>query len=167
VGNVIANVPAKTLKKIEDDIKNDNVGKARDRLHGLIHSYPDDLELRKKLGDIYYALKFPTMAGRYWYLERNKTPEMINACLQFEKSCGNDPFHISNHIKFKGNRDIIKNLQLEQVISPAQSKVKEKLEDEYEESLADRLVPYGCVFVIILFIALSLIGVYTVFNWIF
>jgi hypothetical protein len=31
------------------------------------------------------------MAGRYWYLEENKTPEMVKACIEFEKSMGNDP----------------------------------------------------------------------------
>lgn len=36
---------AKTL--IEEDIKNDDLGKARDRLHGLISTFPNELELLK------------------------------------------------------------------------------------------------------------------------
>lgn len=38
---------AKTLKRIEEDIKNDDLGKARDRLHGLISTFPNELELLK------------------------------------------------------------------------------------------------------------------------
>ena len=32
-------IPRKTLKRIEEDIENNNLGKARDRLHGLIFTY--------------------------------------------------------------------------------------------------------------------------------
>lgn len=41
-------IPRKTLKRIEEDIENNNLGKARDRLHGLIFTYPNELHLRKK-----------------------------------------------------------------------------------------------------------------------
>ncbi|AIW86484.1 hypothetical protein bwei_3876 [Bacillus mycoides] len=58
-------IPKKTLKRIEKDIENNNLGKARDRLHGLITTYPNELALRKKLGDIYFTLQYPEMAGRY------------------------------------------------------------------------------------------------------
>ncbi len=50
-------IPRKTLKRIEEDIENNNLGKARDRLHGLIFTYPNELHLRKQLGDIYYKLQ--------------------------------------------------------------------------------------------------------------
>ncbi len=62
----IEKMPVNTLKKIEEDILKNDLGKARDRLHGLISTYPNDLELRKKLGEIYFELKHPSMAGRYW-----------------------------------------------------------------------------------------------------
>ncbi|WP_375794194.1 DUF6584 family protein [Peribacillus frigoritolerans] len=46
-------VPVKTIKKIEEDIEKNDLGKkARDRLKGLITTYPNELELRKKLGNI-------------------------------------------------------------------------------------------------------------------
>ena len=37
----------KVLKRIEEDIKNDDLGKAGDRLHGLISTFPNELELRE------------------------------------------------------------------------------------------------------------------------
>lgn len=79
------------------------MGKARDRLHGLISTFPNELDLRKKLGDIYFKLKYPAMAGRYWYLEKNKTPGMIKACIVFENSMGNDVNKIARALKYKGD----------------------------------------------------------------
>ncbi|MDQ1143869.1 hypothetical protein QE429_000696 [Bacillus sp. SORGH_AS 510] len=160
-------MPVKTLIKIEEDIKNNDLGKARDRLHGLISTYPDELELRKRLGDIYFELKYPSMAGRFWYLEENKTPEMVKACNDFEKSMGNDPNRIVRALKYKGNIDIIKRLELDHAITSIQKKVKEKLTEEPEDSLVDKLVSYGCLSIIVLIIIFTLIGVYTFFKWIF
>ncbi|MBT2701193.1 DNA helicase [Bacillus sp. ISL-40] len=160
-------IPAKTLKKIEEDIKNDDLGKARDRLHGLISTNPNELELRRKLGDIYFLLKYPSMAGRYWYLEENKTPEMVKACAAFEKSEGNDPSRISTALKFKGNPEIIQKLQLNQGYSPIKDKVKEKLVEEPTETLGDKLVTIGCISILILTFSFTLIGIITIFRWIF
>ena len=163
----IKKVPVKTIKKIEEDIEKNDLGKARDRLHGLISTYPNELELRRKLGDIYFSLKYLSMAGRYWYLEKNKTPEMVDACIQFEKSMGNDPKRIARALKFKGDNGIVENLQLSLVISPIQNKVKENLLEEPDDPLKDKLVIFGCFSVIILTIIFALIGVYALFVWIF
>ncbi|PGV53453.1 DNA helicase [Bacillus sp. AFS037270] len=160
-------MPDKTLKKIEEDIKNGDLGKARDRLHGLISTYPDELELRRKLGDIYSALKYPTMAGRYWYLEEDKTPEMEKACAVFEKSEGNNPYRISRALKFKGNPEIIQKLQLDPGYSPIKEKVKERLLEEPADTFGDRLVTIGCFSIFILIVCFILIGIYAVFRWIF
>ncbi|MGB5945660.1 DUF6584 family protein [Paenisporosarcina sp.] len=164
---VIEKIPVKTLKKIEEDIEKSDLGKARDRLHGLVSTYPNELEVRGKLGDIYFALKYPAMAGRYWYLEKNKTPEMEEACIQFEKSMGNDSFSIARAIKFKGDNEIINRLQLNQEISSLQYKVKEKLTEEPSDTLGDKLVTIGCFAVLILIILFTLIGIYALFSWVF
>lgn len=74
-GHRVTDIKPKALHKIQKGIGNNNVGKARDRLHGLISTYPNALQLRKQLGDIYYQLQNPAMAGRYWYLEEEKTAE--------------------------------------------------------------------------------------------
>ncbi|OIK14582.1 DNA helicase [Bacillus sp. MUM 116] len=160
-------IPVKTLKKIEEDINKNDLGKARDRLHGLISTYPNELELRKKLGDIYFELKYPSMAGRYWYLEENKTPEMVKACKEFEKSMGNDPNRIARTLKYRGDIEILKRLELDREISPIKNKVKEKLLQESEDSLQDKLVTIGCISILILIIMFVVIGVYAFFNWIF
>ncbi|MCL6572901.1 MAG: DNA helicase [Bacillus sp. (in: Bacteria)] len=157
----------KTLEKIEDDIKKNDLGKARDRLHGLISTYPNELELRKKLGDIYFELKYPSMAGRYWYLEENKTPEMVKACNEFEKFMGNDPYRIARTLKYKGDIEILKRLELHGEFTSIKNKVKEKLIQESEDSLQDKLFTIGCLSIFILLITFEVIGVYAFFKWIF
>jgi hypothetical protein len=67
----------KSLEIVQKDINNGDLGKARDRLHGLISSSPDNLSLRKLLGNIYWQLQMPEMAGRYWYLEAEKDEKMM------------------------------------------------------------------------------------------
>ncbi|WP_242236078.1 DUF6584 family protein [Bacillus cereus group sp. BfR-BA-01316] len=160
-------IPKKTLKRIEKDIENNNLGKARDRLHGLIATYPNELALRKKLGDIYFTLQYPEMAGRYWYLEKEKTNVMHAACLQFEKSMGNDPYHIVRALKFKGDHDIIKELYTEHTLQPLQKKVAEELIDDYEETWKDKLFEWGCLALFAFLLSTAIIGIFTILDWIF
>lgn len=94
-----------TLRRVEQDIAGGNLGRARDRLHGLIAYEPNNLALRAALAAVYAQLQFPAMAGRYWYLEENKTEAMEAACAEFERSCGNDPLRMLLALKFKGDVD--------------------------------------------------------------
>lgn len=100
-------VNQKSLDQIELDIKAGNLGKARDRLHGLIQSYPEDLDLRSRLAEIYWQLQIPEMAGRYWYLIENKDERMTEACSIFEERYKHDPIQMLFAIKFRGDVDAI------------------------------------------------------------
>lgn len=92
-----------TLERIESEIAAGDLGKARDRLQGLIGTYPDDLALRSRLAEVYWKLQYPAMAGCYWYLEENQTNDTRRAIAAFEKRCGNDPWIIWQRLKFKGD----------------------------------------------------------------
>lgn len=96
-----------TLRNVEYDISKGNYEKARARLHSLIWTYPDDLDLRRRLGDIYWLLQIPKKAGQYWYLEKDKTPEMESACKVFEAAYGGDPLLMLQELKFQGDRKAI------------------------------------------------------------
>lgn len=159
---------SRTLKRIEEDIKNDDLGKARDRLHGLIVTFPNELELRKKLGDIYFELKYPAMAGRYWYLDKNKTPEMVHACIEFESSMGNDINNIARALKYKGDIELLKGLDLDPALLSI-NKVKEKLVEESDPSIEGEhnWIIFGCLSMIILIFIFALVGIYTFLKWIF
>ncbi len=84
----------RTLESIEANINAGDLGKARDRLHGLLSSYPDTLDSRKRLGAVYWRLQMPEMAGRYWYLEEVKDLDMTAACRRFEAKFGDDPAYL-------------------------------------------------------------------------
>ena len=46
------------FSRIDQDLKEGRKKKACDRLRNMINQFPDDLSLRKKLGQIYYEAGF-------------------------------------------------------------------------------------------------------------
>ena len=92
-----------TLERVALDIQRGDLGKARQRLHGLIATYPCDLGLRARLAEVYWKLQYPSMAGRYWYLEKERTDEMQAAATAFEKECGGDSWLILKGLKLRMN----------------------------------------------------------------
>lgn len=92
-----------TLKKIDKEIADGDLGKARERLHGLITGFPNDLSLRKKLGEIYFKLQYPERAGKFWFLEEDKTEEMQYACSKFKRLHHDDSLSILKALRFRGD----------------------------------------------------------------
>lgn len=163
---IISDVSEKMLRKIDNDISSGDLGKARDRLHSLISTYPNNLELRKSLGDIYFALRYPTRAGLYWYLEDVKTPEMTAACKQFEVSMGNDLENIARALKFKGDADLIRDLDLRAAIENRKSKYTDEYY-EYEETWFDKIEGFVVLFVIVSIVFFTIFGLYHFVKLIF
>jgi hypothetical protein len=116
----------KPMDRVRDDIQRNDLGKARDRLHGLIVSRPDDLALRKQLGGIYGRLQMPEMAGRYWYLEEEKDETMRAACRRFESQFHGDPALMLFAIRFKGDLERINDTFAGRTLSELHQKAKEK-----------------------------------------
>ena len=79
---------AETLARVERDIAQGDLGKARDRLEGLFRTYPADMDVRERLGAVYWALQYPGAAGRFWYLHTRDTEERKVACAAFKAECG-------------------------------------------------------------------------------
>jgi hypothetical protein len=174
-----------TLHKVENDVKAGNLGKARDRLNGLIASFPDDLELRRKLGDIYWKLQYPDMAGKYWYLEENKSEKMKEACKQFENKFRQDPMFILFALKFKGDLDKIENTFAGKTLLDLHQKAKEKYGwykdfrkrgsskyyqpkyDREKHKVRDAIIKWGFVGLLGMLIFFVCIGGITVAGWIF
>ena len=63
------------MEKIESEIAEGKLGIARDRLHGLVLSFPCDMQLRSRLGDVYSKQGYPIEAGRFWFLDEDLTDE--------------------------------------------------------------------------------------------
>ncbi len=172
---------AGTLQKIEAEILAGDYGRARDRLHGLLVTYPDDLSLRRKLGDVYWHLQFPAMAGRFWYLEADKTPEMQTACQAFERSCGDDPLQMLLALKFRGNIESIQDTLAGRTLLVLQERAKTERGCAFELGKSGR-EKYGrsplshstskwgwiaCLTLALVALALLVIGLVAVFRWIF
>jgi len=172
----------RTLEKVSRDCDRGDYGKARDRLHSLIASYPDNLSLRRKLGDIYRKMHYPAMTGRYWYLEAEKTPEMQQACTAFEKSCGNDPLQILLALKFRGDPNALHSDFARQVLTSLQKEVESRYNliidhrkpakgnwqaANNRERFAVRAFAAGCILALLITAGLALIGLQTFLSWIF
>ncbi len=174
-----------TISKAEHDIKSGNLGKARDRLNGLIASFPDHLELRRRLGDIYWQLRYPDMAGKYWYLEENKTEEMVEACKHFENKFRQDPMLILFALKFKGDLAKIENTFAGQTLTKLHQSAKEKYGwyedfrkrgssryyrpkyDSEKRKVRDSMIKFAFLGMLGVLIFLVCIGGITVVRWIF
>lgn len=168
-----------TLEQIEIEVKTGELGKARDRLHGLIATYPDDLTLRARLAQVYWTLQYPEMAGRYWLFEAGETDEIRMAQAAFEKRYGRDPLLMLQAIKFRGNPDLLPppaRQRLDRLIAECQDK------HEYYPTFAHRQVNWqqtekgktqeralliGLITVVLIVVSCALIGLITVLSWVF
>lgn len=169
-----------TLERVEQEIQNGNLGQARERVYGLINSYPDNLSLRRKLAEIYWKLQYPAMAGRYWYLEEDQTAEMKSACQIFEKQMGEDPLQILLALKFRGNLEAVENQYAGRILLGLHKRAKEKYTNRMYQDFRNQgakkfYAPQpakskkdsvGCALIAALGAALVLIGLYTIVEWI-
>jgi hypothetical protein len=170
-----------TLEKVAQEIAAGDLGKARDRLHGLLATYPGDLALRRRLGEVYWALQQPAMAGRYWYLEEKKSFDMGAACRAFERHCGHDPLQMLLALKYKGDLGSIRDTFAGGALLELQGQVEERCgyrvdpsrrgAAKYEPERPLAPVPralVACVAIgLLALVALILIGLYTVATWVY
>ncbi|MFD9006872.1 DUF6584 family protein [Streptomyces sp. NPDC059582] len=61
-----------TLARVDTDLAAGRVPVARQRLRGLVSSFPDDLTLRRRLAEVYRLYGEPAEAGRWMYLEQDR-----------------------------------------------------------------------------------------------
>jgi len=155
-----------TLQKVEADIAAGKLGIARDRLHGLMSTYPNDMSIRSGLGDVYNRLGYPVEAGRWWFLDENLSEEKLTAVSKFVLSCNSDPVTILKKIRIRNQPDLLSE-------KAARAKVKELLEQckaaGYElpkvnpsKQTAEqnwKLTAYGCLILAIAVMVFAVVGV--------
>ncbi|MGW3339602.1 DUF6584 family protein [Streptomyces sp. NPDC001009] len=61
-----------TLARVEEDLAAGRVPVARQRLRGLVSSFPRDPALRRRLAEVYRLYGEPAEAGRWMYLEEDR-----------------------------------------------------------------------------------------------
>lgn len=96
-------IAEKELPHIDKTMDPVDLNNAKDKLHDLLNKNPNDLSIRAKLGEAYWALEQPETAGRYWFLIEADTPEMVAATYEFVTSCNNEPHEILRRIEFNGD----------------------------------------------------------------
>ncbi|MGW5479550.1 DUF6584 family protein [Streptomyces sp. NPDC004008] len=77
-----------TLARVDADLAAGRVPVARQRLRGLVSSFPNDLMLRRRLGEVYRLYGEPAEAGRWMYLEQDRDAAETTA---FEARYGTAP----------------------------------------------------------------------------
>jgi len=170
------------LDRVDADVAAGNLGKAKERLTGLLHAHPHDLSLRPKLAEIYWLMKWPEEAGAYWYLEPNPNEEMLKAIAIFEKGCKHDPLRVLERLKLRVNLEEMADSYAKERISglreairnqgkvmPAfvESRLSTPLKPSAKEKWSFSLFTMGCTVLFIIAVSLILIGVATVGEWIF
>ena len=173
------------LTQVDQEINDGEFDQARDRLHGLLNSYPNNLNIRHKLGQTYWHLGQPEKAGRYWFLIEADTPEMVAACYEFAAACENDPQEILRRMEFKGDimeldsgfgQFMLLNLKREAQekygIESDSERNKEELDSLMEplvfekQSLARQTLNWaGCITAMVLPLALITWGTVALIRW--
>ncbi|WP_432043458.1 DUF6584 family protein [Streptomyces cadmiisoli] len=74
-----------TLARVDADLAAGRVPVARQRLRGLVSSFPYDLTLRRRLAEVYRLYGDATEAGRWMYLEEDRN---ANETASFEARYG-------------------------------------------------------------------------------
>ena len=170
------------LDKIETEIKNGLKSKAIDRLRNLINQNPNKIELRNKLAELYYESGFLDSAGKYWIL-KEPTDNRIKKCVElYEKSVSYSGHQILREIKFCGDKTKLAEYakaKLSELESDSETKTGyiPKIENnfqkpkvpftKYKRTFEDKMADFWAYFIIGICIILFLIGIYTVFKWIF
>ena len=146
-----------TLARVRAEIGSGDLYKARDRLHGLLVTYPNDLEIRRLLGEVYWELRYPAMAGRYWYLLESEDPRYVEAKQAFAKMHGGSATEMARAVKFRGDIAALNS-------SYAQDQLKElrlKVKQETRQTLGARILELVFSFVFLFAFVFFLYGVYS------
>lgn len=163
--------------KVEQDLKDGKKKKACDRLRNLINQFPDDLSLRKKLGQIYYNAGFLDEAGKYWILSKPENKEMEKAVELYRKTLSNSGNAILKDIVFRGNKtllheyamNVIAELEKDSLkktkhIPDFKLKTREKVNYPKSEAKTGFLNTLMFIMLIIFLISLPILGVFKLFE---
>ncbi|MFJ3088307.1 DUF6584 family protein [Streptomyces sp. NPDC086838] len=77
-----------TLARVDAELAAGRVPLARQRLRGLISSFPHDLTLRRRLAEVYRLYGDTAEAGRWMYLEEDRNAEETAAFEARNRSSG-------------------------------------------------------------------------------
>ncbi|PTT37329.1 hypothetical protein DBR28_09910, partial [Chryseobacterium sp. HMWF028] len=163
------------LYRIEQDLKAGRKKKACDRLRNMINQFPDDLSLRKKLGQIYFDAGFLDEADKFWILSSPENNEMENAVEIYRKSLSDSGNAILKDIVFRGDKNLLdeyawkviteleqNSLKITKHIPVFKTKTREK--GSYSENKTDFLSKIGIYLIGGFVISLPVLGILKLFE---
>lgn len=91
-----------TLRRVEADLARGDAAMARQRLRGLVGSFPHRLDVRARLAQVYRDLGDQAQAGRWSYLAPNRVEQEQAA---FKARYANDSLRIMAVLAWRGSED--------------------------------------------------------------
>ncbi|GAB3127366.1 hypothetical protein GCM10027160_51950 [Streptomyces calidiresistens] len=164
----------RTLARVETDLATGRVPLARQRLRGLVGSFPRDLGVRLRLAEVYRLYGEPAQAGRWSLLDADRRPEEVAA---FEARYP-DPVERMRAVAWRGPEEgaatDFARERLAELRRDASRAAGRPLEwgftdpEGWEEAaggIGDTLAGWGCFAAMVLFLVLAGIGTATVVRW--
>ena len=167
------------LADIKQRIAEEKLDTACVQLHGLIFLFPREVFLRPMLAEIYWKLGDAVMAGRFWYLVENKTPEIEAVCREFEEHYENDLLKIFYLLieDFKNEKENVIGTAAEKPLRELQEKAHQQkvgvrhppmdffaeppIFDEKKERETEWFVR-GCMLAIVIVLILAIVGFFSI-----
>lgn len=164
-----------TLARVDADLAVGRVPMARQRLRGLVSSFPQDLLLRRRLGEVYRLYGEPAEAGRWMYLEADRDPAETSA---FEERYST-PLRRMRALAWRGPESLASTAfaaqQLAAVREAGSDHIGRPVDwapmplDEPEDegnSVTDCLVGTGVVLMVLGFFAIWVVGFIAFVRWV-
>ncbi len=170
-----------TLARVDADLAAGRVPVARQRLRGLVSSFPYDLTLRRRLAEVYRLYGDPAEAGRWMYLDEDRDADETAA---FEARYGSPgrrmkalawhgPEATAATAFAEGQLVAVRTACAEELGHPVAwddpDSYREGLEEESEEpsapwSVSGALAGIGCLVGVLAFVAIWVNGVVALFG---
>ncbi|MFF4715938.1 DUF6584 family protein [Streptomyces eurythermus] len=172
---------SETLARVDADLAAGRVPLARQRLRGLVSSFPYDLTLRRRLAEVYRLHGDAAEAGRWMYLEEDRDAAETAA---FEARYGSPAWRMKA-LAWRGPEAMAANAFAERQLVAVRTACAEELghavdwddPDSYQDgleedsedpaqpwSVRDVLVGGGCLVVVLVFLAIWVNGVVALFD---
>ena len=160
---------AAELNAISADFSTGRIDEAHARLQRIVMLGNPTSSSAKELGNACAKLGYSALAGRFWYLLEDKTAEMVSACREFERSCGDNPGLIRYSLMTRlPTTDFAKQKLQELKVSA------EPLEEEHRALidgpktigrwLRERLVLVGCASVLFVLLFVFVAGIMAIIH---
>ncbi|MGW2894867.1 DUF6584 family protein [Streptomyces sp. NPDC001212] len=163
-----------TLARVDADLAAGRVPVARQRLRGLVSSFPHDLMLRQRLAEVYRLYGEPAEAGRWMYLDQDRDAAETSA---FEARYRTAPQRM-RALAWQGPESLAQTAFAREQLAAVRAACSEAMgrpvdwdtvpsgwkEDGSGTSLADFLAGAGCLVAVLAFLAIWVNGLVALFD---